>query len=1035
MNIIANTGIQLFSLPFEIDFNDNFKMYFYEWFSMADKKLTLELAHFFSSDDVWVKKRDLLALGYLKNGKVTGKWEDISDDFRASDKKPIEITESPEESGCFQMSLNKIRWEKFENVWLPFPLFKLYGDKSEFGPTNWCRIKLIPQKNDNNKRCYDMVVAIDTRTCFEQEDFEGEGFMEMPVFTSSYEKSMEFGPCNNDFMIVDYCSKGNGGNNKAKTINWVDNYILKIFHGVESLSELKIGRPRLAYLANYIMLVDYICKNGILPKIKLFSNKNVDCENVDFVVDVGNSRTCAVLFDGGDFTKVEPLSLQDYTDFIKDGELKKYNDSFDMRLVFRKVDFGGKFIKNSRQFIYPSMVRLGHESDMLLHRMKDNEDGEESVSTFSSPKRYLWDNRRHKKEWEFVTLDGEKKMPLWIEGISEQLDPDGTLNIEGTGGKMNEYSRKTLMTFAFLEMFVQANTQINSYEYRHKWGGESKPRRINRIIVTCPTAMSRVEQKALRKCAMEAMAIAERFTKGTYMDNFNMKSFSNHVKVIPSIKENDIDTDNGINEWIYDEATCSQFVYIYAEISKRYLNNCKEYFDFYGKVRKDLGDYNKKSLTIGSVDIGAGTTDVMIASYKYDDANQCTLTPIPLFWESFYSAGDDLVKEMIRQMVIEGEYAGIQNQIIKVGRRNEMTKLIADFFGQNDARKSAQDRYIRNEFNIQVSMPIVSYYLELQRQYKTEKMSLTFDDIFHNNKPSDNVLEHFKNHFGFSLDSIMWNYDKSIVDKIIERTFDKLVGKISVVLSYYACDVVLLAGRPTSLKSLSNLFLKYFAITPNRLVTMNEYRVGRWYPFHDADGYFNNAKSVVAIGAMIGYQASANGDLNGFSLNLSELGKTLIPTTEYMAKYDTVTSKYGISFITPEKNNATLDVASMPMRIGCKQLDNESYPPRPLYVFDFNYDKVEKSVKKKLSDVEDYFEIKTAVDEKISELRSNMPFRISVSRPSYIDDKELLELESVSDVNNDEISEYFTLQIQSLNESDNYWLDSGEFSNLNITHI
>lgn len=1037
MNLIANTGIQIFSLPLEIDFNDNFKMYFYEWFSLTEKKLTLELAHCFSSEDVWVKKRDLLSLGYMKNGIVIGKWEDICDDFQASDKKTIEIADTPEESGCFQMSLNKIKWEKFQNVWLPFPLFKLYGDNTEYGPTNWCRIKLIPRGSDNNKLCFDMIVAIDTRTCFEQEDFEGEGYMEMPVFTSTYEKSMDFGACTNEFQIVDYCVKGVGDRNMARSMNWVDDYILKIFHGVDSLTDLKIKRPRLAYLANYITMVNYICKKNVMPKIKLFSNKNVDYENVDFVIDVGNSRTCAVLFDGGDFTKVEPLALQDYTDFVSNGQLKKYSDSFDMRLVFRHVDFGGKFIKNSRQFIYPSMVRLGHESNVLLHRMKENENGEDIVSTFSSPKRYLWDVKRHTKEWEFAVMEGEKKKPLWIEGISEQLNPDGSLNVDGSGGKINEYSRKTLMTFAFLEMLVQANTQINSYEYRHKWGSESKPRRISKIIVTCPTAMSRLEQKSLRKCAMDALAMIERFTKGNYMKDFNIKLFGNYVKVIPSIKDNEEQDGTVTKSWIFDEATCSQFVYVYAEIAKRYLNNCKEYFDFYGKVRNDLGDYNKKSLTIGSVDIGAGTTDVMIASYKYDDSYQCILTPVPRFWESFYSAGDDLIKEMIRQLIIEGEYASIQNHIIKTGRRTEVTKLLSDFFGVDDARKSIQDRYIRNEFNLQVSMPIVSYYLDLQNHYKTEKMSLTYDDIFHDNMPSENVLEHFNKHFGFPLSSVVWNYDRNIIDKIIERTFDKLVGKISVILSYYDCDVVLLSGRPTSLKSLSNLFLKYFAITPNRLVTLNEYRVGRWYPFHDADGYFNNAKSVVAIGAMIGYQASVNGDMNGFSLNLSELGKNLIPTTDFMAKFNPHSGTCGNPFISPENNQATLMIDSLPYRIGCKQLDDVSYPSRPFYVMDFNYEKIEKQIKKKLGQKDgDYYDSKTALDNKIVELKSKMPFKARINRPSYVEDKELIVLDSITDINNEDIDiDNFSLQVQSLSESENYWLDTGEFTNLNITHI
>ena len=36
MNLIANTGIQFFTKPFEINLNDNFKMYFHEWYDTVE---------------------------------------------------------------------------------------------------------------------------------------------------------------------------------------------------------------------------------------------------------------------------------------------------------------------------------------------------------------------------------------------------------------------------------------------------------------------------------------------------------------------------------------------------------------------------------------------------------------------------------------------------------------------------------------------------------------------------------------------------------------------------------------------------------------------------------------------------------------------------------------------------------------------------------------------------------------------------------------------------------------------------------------
>ena len=81
MNLIANTGIQLFHEKLQIEPNDKFKMYFHEWYDINDQQLKLELAHYFSDQGLWVKKQNLSSLGYVKNGSVTDNWETIKPEF------------------------------------------------------------------------------------------------------------------------------------------------------------------------------------------------------------------------------------------------------------------------------------------------------------------------------------------------------------------------------------------------------------------------------------------------------------------------------------------------------------------------------------------------------------------------------------------------------------------------------------------------------------------------------------------------------------------------------------------------------------------------------------------------------------------------------------------------------------------------------------------------------------------------------------------------------------------------------------------
>jgi hypothetical protein len=547
--------------------------------------------------------------------------------------------------------------------------------------------------------------------------------------------------------------------------------------------------------------------------------------------------------------------------------------------------------------------------------------------------------------------------------------------------------------------------------------------------------MSRIEQVALRKCAEDAAIMLDRFFEDTYYEEVDETEARKRTQVIPSAKK--LSAKDVRTEWIYDEATAAQFVFLYAEIRERYLNNAKDYFDFYGKVRNDLEDYTKKSLTIGSVDIGAGTTDVMIAAYKYDDTGQCLLTPVPLFWESFYKAGDDLLKELIHQLVIEGKYSSIENKLKASGvTPKKIAEKNNDFFG-GDNGMSFRNRQLRSDFNLQVSVPVASYYLELLKNNEVESQILSFKDIFGGNPPTQAVLDRFKEHFGFELETLQWKYEKKVVVAIVEKAFDLLLGKISSLFSHYACDIVLLSGRPTSLKPLADLFLKYYAVSPNRLKTMNDYRVGRWYPhdqrykFIDGNGKFINPKSLITTGAMIG-QIAGNGGLKGFVLNLQELKDRLLPKTNYFGKLNEQLD-YINTIISLENNNATIEVSSLPFRIGVRQLDIPAYPSRPFYTLDFDDYKLEDRVKGRLDDENDMNAVQSGIDAEKQRIRRGMPLKVTVERDAN-EDIEHLRIEEILDKEGNALSKnFFSLQVQSMSEIENFWLDSGIFS-LNINN-
>lgn len=998
ISLIANTGIQFFETDIYLNKENNIKLFFHELFDVETNQLKLELTHHFSEDDIWVKKKDLHNYGYLKDGQPNSDWDIIKEEIKPLDN---------EKGIFFSKSFRNLDFEKFTDIWIPLPFFELNNQgRSTFGPTNWCRAKLESRDNQGE---YKLVLAFDTKS-FYDDDEKGEDskYLEHPLFDNAFNSAgKKFGLCKDDFLLVDFLSK-------ASNCEWVDNYILKLVHGEDNPNRLK--SPKLNYLASFITFISYLRETVDLPEITLHKDRNVEWGNVDIAIDIGNSRTSAVLLEEGDFTKVKMLELRDFSN-----PSSIHIEPFDMRLVFHEVKFGDFGLVNSQQFIYPSMVRLGAEAQRLVYKAKNENIGKDQRTSFSSPKRYLWDDRIFEGEWEFIQEEGDKRKAIWLDGISQQFNSDGSLNLKGTGGQSSSYSPRSLMSLAFIEILSQARMQINSFKYRSEIGDTSKPRKINRIIITCPTAMSRVEQKALRKAAQEASIVLNRFYSQDISTEITLKEALNTVRVIPDPKNLSNSSNEENKEWIYDEASSVQFVYMFAEIGKRYQNNSKEFFELYGKVRSQE---NKKSLVIGSLDIGAGTSDLMICKHDYDEREKGLLTPDPIFWDSFYFAGDDLLKEFVKQFVIEGSEHSIKSYIS--GSNPSPEAKLFGFFGEDHASMTYKQRQIRRDFNTQISVPIALRFLDLSQKNQNDT-TLSFEDIFESdNTPSETVLNGFNEYFGVDFKNLKWIYKKEDANKLIAKTLGPFLQKVASLMYAYNCDFVLLSGRPTTLPEVEKLFRRFYPVSPNRLITMNNYRVGTWYPFQDGNGYFSSQKTMVGIGAIIAYLASEHGGLSGFSLNLNLLKNKLQPTTEFFGIMNQQTLKVEKAIITPDDNEAEITSSSMPIQIGTRQINSSSFPSRTFYSLDIDKRALDQFfINKGITDIN---KRKDLVEAEILKIKKAKPLKFNIVRTDVAEDKELLVLESVVNSENEELRlKNFRLQVQSIAEGDNYWLDTGEF--------
>lgn len=905
--------------------------------------------------------------------------------------------------------------------WLPMPMFEVSHGITTDVPYAWCRVKIDRiGENEDGTSHYRFVWAFDTRST------DDAMAIFRPTFPIEGIDKIEFELCNRVSSMMPFMSP-----NGDFTV--FSHYIAQLL-GLDPNAG-----SAYKYIGFYIYLINFIRLSGASPEVTLHRCPEKRVIPVDMVLDIGNSRTCGLLFENGDFTKAAMLSLRDMSN-----PSVVYDHPFDMRLVFRQADFANDIvIEDEDMFRYISPVRVGDEARRLVYRSAETDGLWESTTNYSSPKRYLWDEKLFKQKWEFLTTESD---PLYIRtsenvyvpGLSDLFDARGELIrdpfsvLESTDGHTH-YSRSSLMTFVLIEILQQAMMQINSPEFLRRHGQINCRRRLRSVILTCPTAMPGKEQIKLRQCAMDALEA---------LSLVDCRIDLSNVGVFPSVEKLATTPTDSIDgekaTWTFDEATCCQLVYLYAEIAERYSGNIKEFFDLKGHVRPELQaeGYDGKALTVASVDIGAGTTDVMVCTYKCSGQDDATLTPSPVYWDSFYVAGDDILRNIIQNVIIEGRsenfedmgsvYSALTARLARMSddeiaaiptmslhkyyqteagnlrsaltpeekkrvKANLASSLLRDFFGVDSNMMEERDRRCRVDFNTQISHPMAQFFMEQLRLRRPTRV-YTFDEIFSDVRPSDYLLEYFENHFGFRFESLKWRFDPEQVADIVKSTMEKLLKQISMMLYAHQCDIIVLSGRPTSIDAITELFVKYLPVTPDRLVCLNEYRVGQWFPLADPRGYFYDQKAIVAVGAMIGHLASTEG-FNGMWVNFDEMTKRFRSTANYICLYRG--DKPVTTLMSPRKNSETLDLKVFPVFFGCKQYDTAHYDGRPIYALYNN--------------------------------SGRMGLRVTLTR-DFQANPEVLAIDDLTDHNGDPVP---LDQVEFINQSiindGRHWLDKGEF--------
>jgi hypothetical protein len=891
--------------------------------------------------------------------------------------------------------------------WLPAPVLRVKEDGSfAEGPLNWSRlfVSRLPEPDAHGAR-WRITLAFDTLSAPRPAD----GRYAMPEPRDAAEMSL-FGLAT-DSKDVNFFIRA----------EWVRCWLRDAYLMAESarrrgrkvtLDDLPQGG---LYWATYLTMLALLGGDDsldarkpdaptgpLVPGVRFIDDAPYSRDRkpipVNLVIDIGNSRTCGILIeesgDGGqrvDMSQAYRLELRDLSN-----PAQTYSDPFESRVEFHTASFNlGAYSRMSGRpvrdaFWWPTPVRIGPEAAWL----GSMSDGTQGRSGLSSPKRYLWDSAERPNPWvsnSGLLAPGERPPP--IKGpMPSQLTASGKVLKPGDlPGMKPAYSRASLYMLMLTEILTHALVQINAPSTRAHRVRTDEPRRLHRIILTVPSATPVAEQRALKALAKKAI---ELLWKVMDWDS------AHPLRKPPELKL----------DW--DEATATHLVYLYNEVTQKLQGAPRDFFNMVRRNRQD--SEGRPMLRIASMDMGGGTTDLMIIQHEVTDGDR-TITPRQLFREGFRLAGDDIVKQVIEDEVLPA----LRRALAAAGTAHPDNFLAERFSGDREGMPQ-QERALRALFVMQVLRPAALTLLGRCEQAGAAAEQISFkllDEIPADRTPRAAVLDFIeaaaRRHGAqdFRLADVVVESGRARIAASIRSVALPMLTDLCDVVRAYDCDILLLSGRPSCFPIIQDIITAQAPVPPARIISMAGYEVGNWYPFHSPTFRIEDPKTTAAVGAML--CQLCEGQVEGMLVRASQIKmRSTASHIGVMERNDQIRDEKlaftDLDLDVAKRQSASAVAMTPPAFIGYRQLPLERWKTTPLYFLDFRDQR------------------------RVAQLQ--MPITVTLERelPDEGDDESMLEDFKIADARDaagEDCAQDLRISFQTLrverDQEAGYWLDSG----------
>ena len=582
-------------------------------------------------------------------------------------------------------------------------------------------------------------------------------------------------------------------------------------------------------------------------------------------------------------------------------EIKIYTDQAPKKGIFggsRKPDGQTVFV-TPRLFQDLSAVRMGLEAEGVAQSVRAEGD---ILLGLSSPKRYLWADDAAWLEgdvWNMADPDDRCGTHNYVSLLQGPLirylaedDPDELFLPDPSDPQIRDdelarevplkprHAPRVMMVAALYELLSQAYTYVNSAAYRSLLGDPQRHREIRSLSLSYPSGMIQQERERFQQQVEKAVDLFA-VTLG--------RSQSHRPVATLSI----------------DEASAVHLTYIWSELQM--LNrDARLWFQCVGRERPQSADdatesagtpstrplqqlqqeksfpaqsssagatmrppqrpappvrrppgragraesaaTDKREVRVACIDIGGGTSDLMIARYTHTGGVVDRIDGEVLHRDGISLAGDQLVKRLLERIIVP-HFA----ETLGMGP-DEVSRLFGPELPVNRSFRAQRISWINRLF-----VPLAQAYLQHAVDENLDQ-PITHDD---GQYVSQEVVDALEATINKIYQAGMFNvrqplelyYEPERFEEVIHEVFDELLFDFCERITRHDVDIVLLAGQPTKLRYLQDRVRMYLSLPSSRVVPMHNYYAGTWYPYQGEQsgqlGVIADPKSAVVVGAAI----------------------------------------------------------------------------------------------------------------------------------------------------------------------------------------